>query len=192
MEEEKKVVTAITVRILMDTLDSLIGDKGRVAIFNYSGFNVLNENPPDYTIDMLYTLKEQLAIYKAIIEIVGLSGSKSLLRHVGIANIKKAVEIGFLDSIKDLEEDERHKESLKLFSYTVGMGKLDYSKDEIIFSIPTCKICEGVSDTKPFCTIFDGALSELTKWATTKEYEIKEVKCRAMGDDICEFNLNRK
>jgi predicted hydrocarbon binding protein len=190
-KEERKVVLEFTVRLLMDTLDDLLGEHGRVSIFNYAGLSALNRNPPRYSFTAAYTLKDQLAMYRGVIEIVGLCGAKSLLRRVGIGNIKNAVKMGVFDHLTGLPEARRHEEALKVFAVSVGMGRLDYGTDKIVFSFPTCRVCNDVRDTKPFCTIFEGAIAEITRWATPRKFLIEETRCRAMGDETCEFELRQ-
>jgi uncharacterized protein (DUF433 family)/predicted hydrocarbon binding protein len=62
---------------------------------------------------------------------------------------------------------------------------------EFLWKIQECPYCLGRTSNTPICYIVGGFLDGLTTWATGKRHIIEERKCKARGDLVCEFSINK-
>jgi uncharacterized protein (DUF433 family) len=66
------------------------------------------------------------------------------------------------------------------------------TEHELLFSIDECPYCAGRTSNSSICYMFGGFLSELVLWVTGEENAIiEERKCKAQGDQVCEFSIKR-
>jgi predicted hydrocarbon binding protein len=66
-------------------------------------------------------------------------------------------------------------------------------ENEFIYTIHRCPVCWGRHDMdKPVCFIAIGLLQEGLKWLSGgSEFRVNESKCVAMGDEVCEFVIQK-
>jgi predicted hydrocarbon binding protein len=64
--------------------------------------------------------------------------------------------------------------------------------DKMAYVAETCTMCAGKQATAPICMCFTGVLQESIHWATSKEFAIAEVTCRAMGAPACVWEIPKK
>jgi predicted hydrocarbon binding protein len=55
-----------------------------------------------------------------------------------------------------------------------------------------CSQCAGKEADAPICLIRTGTLQEALKWITSKEFEVQEVECRAMGAPACVWEITKR
>ena len=65
--------------------------------------------------------------------------------------------------------------------------------NEFIWTIHKCPVCWGRTGAdKPVCFISTGLLQESLKWVSGgNEFRVNESKCVAMGEEICEFVIQK-
>jgi len=51
----------------------------------------------------------------------------------------------------------------------------------------TCGVCCRRKAERPICYLYVGSISEAVKWATGRDYKVREIECRAMGAQACRF-----
>jgi predicted hydrocarbon binding protein len=194
MSQEEKTVTNLSIRSVFDSLAEIMGPNARNIVFRGSGFSRIIESPPEYDWNKEFTSREQLAIYREIIALVGPVGAQGVLRQIGYRNAQILAEFGVLNHIKDLPPPEKFKKSLELLSLGIGRGKpaMD-AAGNTAFDVFDCTICEGQHSTKPYCSNYSGAIGFFADWSFGKgKYVVIETKCKARGDDICYFELQER
>jgi predicted hydrocarbon binding protein len=67
-------------------------------------------------------------------------------------------------------------------------------ENEFVYTIHKCPVCWGRSGVdKPVCFIAVGLLQEGLKWVSGgNEFRVNESKCIALGDDVCEFIIQKE
>jgi len=73
----------------------------------------------------------------------------------------------------------------------LGENQRFYVSDEgFVCEIFDCFWCKGLKSKGPICFGEVGLDAEIATWATGDEYEVKEVLCRARGDDVCKIVIS--
>jgi len=83
----------------------------------------------------------------------------------------------------------------KIFSQLSDQQTTVEEKDtEWIWTIHKCPCCWGRTGAdKPVCFISTGLLQESLKWVSGgNEFRVNESKCIAIGDDVCEFIVQKE
>lgn len=62
---------------------------------------------------------------------------------------------------------------------------------EFLWKIQECPYCLGRTSNTPICYVFGGFLDGLVTWATGNKHVIEERKCKARGDQSCEFSIRK-
>ena len=82
----------------------------------------------------------------------------------------------------------------KIFSQVSDqLSTVEEREDVFVYTIHRCPVCWGRPRTdKPVCFIAVGLLQEALRWVSGgSEFRINESKCVAMGDDVCEFVIEK-
>ena len=96
-----------------------------------------------------------------------------------------------LDSIKDLPTDEKFDRNLEFFSKVINRGRLVKAANGTgALDSFNCTTCEGIESTRPYCSQLAGAIQFFSDWSYSKgKFRAMEVKCKAVGDETCLFEL---
>lgn len=84
----------------------------------------------------------------------------------------------------------------KIIILTIYYGyglKVDvrFLNDETIrVTVPDCYMCENISSSLPICTAIIGAIKGTLSVVFKRPVNGKEIKCKAVGDGLCEFEFN--
>ena len=65
---------------------------------------------------------------------------------------------------------------------------------DFVWTIRKCPCCWGrTNEDKPVCYMSTGLLLESLKWVSGgNEFRVTETKCIAVGDDVCEFVIQKE
>lgn len=63
--------------------------------------------------------------------------------------------------------------------------------DKVAYVAETCVMCAGKQADGMICVAFVGALQEAALWLTGKEYDVREVECRALGARACVWEISK-
>ena len=63
---------------------------------------------------------------------------------------------------------------------------------EFLWRIQECLYCFGRTSNTPICYMVGGFLDGLVTWATGNKHVIEERKCKARGDQVCEFSIKKE
>lgn len=55
-----------------------------------------------------------------------------------------------------------------------------------------CACCVGKTADQPICWLWTGTLEESLNWLTGKEFNVDQVACRAMGQDACVWEVDKR
>ncbi len=98
----------------------------------------------------------------------------------------------FLKDSKDLN-DLVAKTTELLRTLKIGLfrvDKADVEKGEFLISVDECVSCSGTPNIgKPICYFEGGVIAGILEGFTGKNVEAKEIKCWAMGDQTCQFEV---
>ncbi|MBN1572438.1 MAG: hypothetical protein JW984_04495 [Deltaproteobacteria bacterium] len=185
----EKTVTNIGMRVLLDGIEEIMGTNGLRTILKYRNVDYLLEKRPEHDFQKNYTEDEYEKIISGIYDIIGIEGSKGLIRLTGRQIARYVIKTGMFDQTKEIEGDERIIKILEIYSMATGRGKCWQNGDTIIFDYPECPGCKDKTTTKPMCVAIDGYFREFLDWAGFKDKKLTEVKCKAMGDDTCMWEI---
>jgi predicted hydrocarbon binding protein len=82
----------------------------------------------------------------------------------------------------------------KIFSQISDqLTTVEEKENEFIYTIHRCPVCWGREGAdRPVCFIAVGLLQEGLKWVSGgSEFRVNESKCVAVGDDVCEFVIQK-
>lgn len=185
----EKTVANIVMRVWLDATESVMGTNGLKALLNYAGMSHLLENLPDHSFEKNYTDDDFTALASNFQQVLGVRGLKAILRHIGKASAKFTIEMGVYDSFKELPPVERLFKAAELFSIASGRGTPTLEGEVFVYDNPHCTSCRGIESDTPVCSIVCGYLDELAVWAEIPEMKTVETHCKAMGDDVCRYEV---
>ncbi len=178
------------------TLKDILGENGFNALLQCSKLNKYRETFPPNNDKLEVLGSEFTQLISGVIYIFGEKGAKPLLYNAGRRGFQIILEenpamFGLVGlGLKALPKRKRlekvfstgSKQANKLF----GENQRFYVSDEgFISEFFDCFWCKGIKSEGPICFGELGFNAETAKWATGDEYEVKEVLCKAKGDDIC-------
>jgi predicted hydrocarbon binding protein len=183
------------------TVHKIIGENGLNAILNYSNLNKYRGNFPPNNDKLEVPGGEFSAIIAGIIDIFGEKGARPILYSAGRRGFQLMMEnnpklIGFVElGLKLLSKPKRLEKVFTIGAESTnklfGENQRFYVSDEgLVCELFDCYWCKGIKSTGPICFGEVGLDAEVAKWATGDEHEVKEVLCRAKGDDVCKIVIS--
>jgi predicted hydrocarbon binding protein len=192
---QEKTVTNIAIRSTYDSICEVVGVRARDIVFKNVGLTGVLESPPDYTWDKNFTNEEQVNLYTETVNLVGVVGAQGILRLIGYRNAETTVvTFRILDHIKELPQEERIVKAFEFLKVAINKGRVVERPGQFpVFDVFDCLMCVNVTSRKPYCSQYAGALQFLTDWVYGKGvYLVRETKCRALGDDTCLFEVEKR
>ncbi len=190
--------------IMLDALEDVLGENGLKAVLNLAHLSNLIDNFPPNNLEKEFDFADVSAINQALEEIYGPRGGRGLALRAGRATFADSLKnFGALAGASDLAFKVLPLNTkmrvgvpsmAKIFSQVSDQHTT--SKDfeaEIVYTIHRCPVCWGRHELdKPVCFIAVGLLQEGLKWLSSgKEFRVNESKCVAMGDEVCEFIIQK-
>jgi len=193
------------VRITMFALEDVLGKNGLNAILNLAGLSNLIDNFPPDNLAREFDFADFSSINLALEDMYGPRGGRGLALRAGRAAFADALRnFGALSGAGDLAFKVLPL-NMKLRIGLPAMARIfseisdqkttvKEEDDRFVYTIHRCPVCWGRTDSdKPVCFIAVGLLQEGLKWLSGgKEFRVRESKCVAMGDDVCEFIIDKK
>ena len=191
--------------IIIKSMEEVMGKNGMNAILNLAGLNhYIDHYPPD-NLDKGFDFAELSAIGVALEEMYGPRGGRGLALRAGRATFSDALQnFGALTGVADLAFVVLPLHAklrigvpsmAKIFTQLSDQHSTVQEKDtEYIYTIHKCPCCWSRHDAdKPVCFIATGLLQEGLKWVSGgNEFRVNESKCVAVGDDVCEFVIQKE
>ena len=186
-------------RIMILSLEDVMGRNGVNAILNLANLPNLMENLPPDNLEKAFDLADVSAITGALEEMYGPRGGRGLALRAGRATFSDALRnFGALAGVGDLAFKVLPLHAklriglpamAKIFSQISDQySTVEEKDDHLVYTIHRCPVCHGRHTDKPDCYIATGLLQESLKWVSGgSEFRVNESKCIAMGDQTCEF-----
>jgi predicted hydrocarbon binding protein len=190
--------------ITVKAFEQVMGRNGLNAILNLAHLpHLIDNNPPD-NLEKNFNFSDYSMLNYALEEMYGPRGGRGLALRAGRALFEDALRnFGALAGVGDLAFrvlplPAKLRIGLpamaKIFSQISDQHTtVKEEANEILYTIHRCPVCWGRSDVdKPVCFIATGMLQESLKWVSGGlEFRVNESKCIAMGDDVCEFVIQK-
>ena len=190
--------------IMIQALEDVMGKNGLNAILNLAGLGDLIDNYPPDNLNKEFDFADFSAINLALEDMYGPRGGRGLALRAGRATFDDALkDFGALAGAGDLAFKVLPLEAklrigvpamAKIFSQMSDqLSTTEEREHEFIYTIHRCPVCWGRSgEDKPVCFVATGLLQAGLKWVSGgREFRVNESKCVAMGDDVCEFVIQK-
>lgn len=190
--------------IMLKALEDVLGENGLKAILNLAHLPELIDNFPPDNLNKEFDFSDVSAINQALEEIYGPRGGRGLALRAGRATFADSLRnFGALAGASDLAFKVLPLNTkmrigvpsmAKIFTQVSDQHSTSQEKDDFfVYTIHRCPVCWGRHDLdKPVCFIAVGLLQEGMKWLSGgKEFRVNESKCVSMGDEVCEFIIEK-
>lgn len=191
-------------RITLKALEEVMGKNGLNAILNLAHLpHLIDQYPPD-NLEREFDFADFSSVNQALEEMYGPRGGRGLALRAGRAAFADALRnFGALAGVGDLAFKVLPLQAkmrigipamAKIFSQISDQySTVQERENEFIYTIHRCPVCWGRSGLdKPVCFIAVGLLQEGLKWISGgNEFRVNESKCVAMGDNVCEFVIQK-
>jgi predicted hydrocarbon binding protein len=191
-------------RITLKALEEVMGENGLNAILNLAHLpHLIDQYPPD-NLEREFDFADFSSVNQALEEMYGPRGGRGLALRAGRAAFADALRnFGALAGVGDLAFKVLPLQAkmrigipamAKIFSQISDQySTVQERENEFIYTIHRCPVCWGRSGLdKPVCFIAVGLLQEGLKWISGgNEFRVNESKCVAMGDNVCEFVIQK-
>jgi predicted hydrocarbon binding protein len=191
--------------IIIKSLEDVMGKNGLNAILNLAGVPYYIDTLPPDNLEKGFDFAELSAIDQALEEMYGPRGGRGLALRAGRATFSDALRnFGALAGVSDLAFvvlplQAKLRIGLNAFAkmfvqLTDQETVVEERESDFVWTIRKCPCCWGRSnEDKPVCYISTGLLLESLKWVSGgNEFRVNETKCIAVGDDVCEFLIQKE
>lgn len=190
--------------ISLNALEEVMGKNGVNAILNLAHLSDLIDNYPPGNLDRQFDFADFSAVNLALEEMYGPRGGRGLALRAGrVAFADSLRNFGALAGVSDLAFKVLPLQTkmrigipvmAKIFSQISDQySTVQERENDYVYTIHRCPVCWGRHDSdKPVCFIAIGLLQGGLKWLSGgHEFRINESRCCAMGDDVCEFIIEK-
>ncbi len=203
------LVSDAMLRWVLEALEELAGKPSMAAVLPQSGLpELVDHYPPETTsVRGAYTFEKFSNINAAVFKTVGRAAPGILARAGGATFARGLEQYGPLlgaavAAMRLLPEGPRLKTGLEAMKMVwdkmyrdAGLPTLEHRVedcgDHYRYSIGRCMVCAGHASDAPMCHMAAGLLAEGIRWLTGKDYEVREIECRAMGAPACVFRISK-
>ncbi len=196
-------------RWLLLAVEDIAGKQGTTAVLRGSNMpELIDAYPPENpSVKGKFTFAEYANINAALLSFFG-RGGRSMIARAGRLAFTRGLEkygplLGAaLAAIRVLPEGSRMKVGLEGLKFTwekmykdAGLPPLDIRiqdcGDHFTYTVADCLCCAGKVCDGPMCYLTVGTLQEGLKWLMGKDYDVREIACRAMGAQACVFAVQK-
>lgn len=179
-------------------IGEVMGERGLHVVLRQAGLGRYVDELPPSDLEQRIPTVEYATLNQAVEEFCGRAG-RGMLRRIGRASFRYGVEeqatlMGIASTALKLMPQ---KQRIKFVLTQMGKSLMDVNEDTHIEVVETpegfvladftCGVCCGREADRPICHLYVGSISEAVKWATGRDYEVREIECRAMGAPACRF-----
>lgn len=192
------------VLISLKALEDVMGKNGLNAILNLAHLPQLIDNYPPDNLNREFNFSDFSALNLALEEMYGPRGGRGLALRAGRAAFADALRnFGALAGAGDLAFKVLPLQAklkigipamARIFSQISDQHTTVEEQDSVfVYTIHRCPVCWGRSGAdRPVCFIAMGLLQEGLKWVSGgSEFRVNESRCVAVGDDVCEFIIQK-
>jgi predicted hydrocarbon binding protein len=192
-------------RIFLESIEEIAGKHGLNSVLNYAGMPFLINNLPPDNLERAFDFANFSMINQALTEIYGERGGRGLSLRIGRTTFDDVLkDYGALAGVGDmafkiLPMQAKIKFGLNAMARVFSeksdqLSSLVDEGDQYIYKIERCPICWGrENQDQPVCYYMVGLLKEGLHWVSGgKEFQVIETRCIAMGEQACEFEIDKK
>jgi len=190
-------------RIYLETLEEVMGKKGINALLHLAKLSHLIDNYPPNNLEKAFPFEDFAALNQALEDMYGPKGGRGLALRAARASFDKGLkEFGAIVGVADaafklLPIKMRLSIGLKAMAdvfnrFSDQVTRVEEKEDHFVYTIEVCPVCYGRHSDRPVCYAALGLLMEGLKWAIGKEFDVRETKCIAAGDPVCEFIIPKQ
>ncbi|HLF91665.1 MAG TPA: 4-vinyl reductase [Anaerolineales bacterium] len=190
--------------ITLDAFEQVMGKNGLNAILNLAHLSHLIDNYPPDNLNKEFDFAYYTSINVALEEMYGPRGGRGLALRAGRALFADALRnFGALAGVGDLAFKVLPLPAklrigipamARIFTQVSDQkSTVQEEPNEIFYTIHKCPVCWSRTGLdKPVCFIATGLLQEGLRWVSGgSEFRVNESKCVAMGDEVCEFVIQK-
>jgi predicted hydrocarbon binding protein len=183
--DKSELVSSMALRLVIDTFNDILGEKGKNSVLNYAGFGELIKDPPAYDETVMVPRAFLNGMIRASVDVVG--AGNNTIRHLVAhnPNIRALAENTDIPALKKLEA------VLNYYSATANRPPLFVIGETMAtYRVPSCVLCEGMRTEKPFCTYIAGVFEGFARHiAGIPGAKCVETLCKARGDSECTYEI---
>lgn len=192
-------------RITLEAYEEIMGKNGLNAILNLAGLGFLIDNYPPDNLEREFDFSAFSSIHIALEEMYGPRGGRGLSLRAGRATFNDALRnFGALAGVGDLAFKVLPLQvklriglpaMARIFSQVSDQhSTVEEKENEFVYTIHRCPVCWGRKGAdKPVCYSATGLLHAGLTWVSGgMEFRVNESKCVAVGDEICEFVIQKE
>ncbi len=184
-------------------LEEIVGKNGLNAILNLAHLSQLINNYPPDNLEKAFNFADFSALNMALEEMYGVRGGRGLALRAGRAAFAEALRnFGAMAGVGDVAFKVLPLQAkmrigipamARIFSQVSDqLSTVEERENEYIYTIHRCPVCWGRSSDNPVCFIAIGLLQGGLKWVSGgNEFRVNESKCIAVGDEVCEFIIQK-
>lgn len=186
------------VQVAVRAVEEVIGAAGLRTVARQCGLEELLDEQGRVRPGVTVCFQDVGRLTQGLLEVYGVRGAAATLRRAGrvqfqqwLAAYPTALGVAAA-ALKALPPGRRVQTVLQAVATAaqrlVGVkAEVQSQADGLHFIAHQCPYCAGVQADHPFCQVAVGALEEVTRWATDRAHRVREVRCMAQGDLVCEF-----
>jgi predicted hydrocarbon binding protein len=192
-------------RIFLESIREITGKNGLNTVLNYSHLQHLIDNLPPDDLERKFDFAYFAMINQALIELYGNRGGRGLALRIGRTTFGDVLkDYGALAGVGDtafrilptnLKINIGLQAMARIFSEKSDqLSTVSEDKESYIYTVGRCPVCWGRDlGDQPACYYLVGLLQEGLHWVSGgKEYQVVETKCIVLGNDVCEFRINKE
>lgn len=186
------------------SLQDILGNDEFSTVLGIANLTHLLDNLPPDNFEKEFIFSNVSAINQALEQKYGWRGGRGLSLRAGREIFSRGFKhYGLLAGVEDVAFRELPLEPrlkiglhamIRIFSQLSDQQiRLGEDQDTYIYTITGCPDCLGRSDLdKPVCFMEVGLLQEGLNWISGgSEFRVNESRCIAMGDQVCEFLIQK-
>ena len=197
INEDYVLVNALMRQALI-AVEEVLGKHGLDAVLRSSNLGKYIDNFPPNNLEPVVKASDYSGLNKAIEDFYG-RGGRGTLQQIGKASFEYGLReqsalMGLAGmALKMLPPKQQVTMVLNSIASalkkTNRMDRLEVqaSGKEIAYLAHTCSICFGRKSTEPLCYLYLGSINAAVRWATGRDYPVRETDCIACGADLCRF-----
>jgi bacteriochlorophyll 4-vinyl reductase len=195
--EEWRFTNALMRQAIM-AISEVMGESGLKVVLRQAGLARYVDQLPPNDLEQGVSTAEYARLNQAVEEFYGRAG-RGMLMRIGRASFRYGVEeqatlMGVAGAaLKAMPQKTRVKFILGQMAKSLMKVneethiEVEETPEGFVFADFTCGVCCCRQAEQPVCHLYVGSISEAVKWATGKDYEVREIACRAVGAEACRF-----
>ena len=191
-------------RIYLDSIREFTGENGLMAILNFAQLPSLGKELPPDNFEKAFDFSHFSMINQSLEDIYGVRGGRGLALRIGRTTFDDVLkDYGTLAGVDDpefriLPIQKKIRFGLNAMARVFSeksdqITTLEETEEVFLYQIKRCPVCWGRTEAdRAICYYMVGLLKEGLYWVSGgKEFIVTETKCKALGDEVCEFEINK-